>query len=149
MVAGAEAGLVPGSGIWNPVTAPDGSDIQVRTIPYSWRNIEAYAGADWKFAKHDTVGLTYTFDHYDPAHREVSYADDNSLKLNWTDKNLSWLTFRFNYTYLKPARPNKLAEREKLLAPLQAVIGVVERRQTMPILLTEYYKRYIVIRNHH
>ncbi len=31
--------------------------------------------------------------------------------------------------------PMKLtAEREKLLAPLQAVIGVVERRQTMPVL---------------
>src|SRR3984885_13135258 len=27
-----------------------------------------------------------------------------------------------------------MAEREKLLAPLQAVIGVVERRQTMPVL---------------
>ena len=26
------------------------------------------------------------------------------------------------------------AEREKLLVPLQAVIGVVERRQTMPVL---------------
>ena len=26
------------------------------------------------------------------------------------------------------------AEREKLLTPLQAVIGVVERRQTMPVL---------------
>ena len=26
------------------------------------------------------------------------------------------------------------AERENLLAPLQAVIGVVERRQTMPVL---------------
>src|SRR5258707_5339857 len=26
------------------------------------------------------------------------------------------------------------AEREKLLSPLQAVIGVVERRQTMPVL---------------
>ena len=26
------------------------------------------------------------------------------------------------------------AERETILAPLQAVIGVVERRQTMPIL---------------
>jgi hypothetical protein len=98
---GGEAGLVPGSGFWNPVTAPNGSDIQVESIPYSWRNIEAYAGADWRFSKHDTVGLTYTFDHYDPAHREVSFADDNSIKLNWTDKSLSWLTFRFNYTYLK------------------------------------------------
>jgi DNA polymerase-3 subunit beta len=26
------------------------------------------------------------------------------------------------------------AEREKLLTPLQAVMGVVERRQTMPVL---------------
>jgi len=98
---GGEAGIVSGSGFWNPVTAPDGSDIQVESIPYSWRNIEAYGGADWRFSKHDTVGLTYTFDHYDPAHREVSFADDNSIKLNWTDKSLSWATFRFNYTFLK------------------------------------------------
>jgi len=98
---GAEAGAVPGSGFWNPVTAPNGSDIQVESIPYSWRNIETYAGADWKFSRHDTLGLTYTFDHYDPAHREVSYVNDNSLKLNWTDKNLQWLTFRFNYTFLR------------------------------------------------
>jgi hypothetical protein len=98
---GAEAGIVPGSGFWNPVTAPDGSDIQVESIPYSWRNIEAYAGADWKFSRRDSLGVTYTYDHYDPAHREVSYADDNSIKLNWTDKTLSWLTSRFNYTFLK------------------------------------------------
>ena len=98
---GAESGIIPGSGFWNPVTAPDGSDIQVRSIPYSWRNIEAYAGADWKFSAHDTVGITYTYDHYDPAHREVSYANDNSVKLNLTDKTLSWVTLRFNYMYLK------------------------------------------------
>jgi hypothetical protein len=47
------------------------------------------------------VGLTYTFDHYSPAHREVSYADDNTVKFNWADKSLSWVTFRFNYTHLK------------------------------------------------
>jgi hypothetical protein len=36
---------------------------------------------------------------------------------------------------LKTGESMKLtAEREKLLAPLQAVIGVVERRQTMPVL---------------
>jgi len=99
---GAQAAIVPGGpGFWNPVTYPNSSDVQVESIPYSWRNIEAFTGADWRFAPHDTVGLTYTFDHYDPAHREVSYVDDNSLKLNWTDKRLSWLTARFNYTYLK------------------------------------------------
>src|ERR1700691_6622235 len=31
-------------------------------------------------------------------------------------------------------RMKLMVEREKLLAPLQAVIGVVERRQTMPVL---------------
>jgi hypothetical protein len=98
---GSEAGLAPNAGFFNPITAPNASDLQVESIPYSWRNIEAYAGADWKFSRHDTLGLTYTFDHYDPAHREVSFADDNSIKLNWTDKSLSWLTFRFNYTFLK------------------------------------------------
>jgi hypothetical protein len=99
---GAQASVQPGDpGFWNAVTYPNATDTQVESIPYSWRNIEAFAGADWKFAPHDTLGLTYTHDHYDPAHREVSYVDDNSVKLNWTDKNLNWLTFRFNYTYLK------------------------------------------------
>jgi hypothetical protein len=99
---GAQASIVPGDpGFWNAVTYPNATDTQVKSIPFSWRNIEAFAGADWKFTPHDTVGLTYTFDHYDPAHREVSYVDDHSVKLNWTDKKLNWVTFRFNYTYLK------------------------------------------------
>jgi hypothetical protein len=99
---GAQASIVPGDpGFWNPVTYPYATDTQVESIPYSWRNIEAYAGADWKFSSHDTVGVTYTFDHYDPAHREVSYVDDHSIKVNWTDKTLEWLTFRFNYTFLE------------------------------------------------
>ena len=99
---GAQAGIAPGDpGFWNAVTYPNATDTQVESIPYSWRNIEAFAGADWKFAPHDSLGLTYTHDHYDPAHREVSYVDDNTVKLNWTDKNLNWLTLRFNYTYLK------------------------------------------------
>jgi hypothetical protein len=98
---GAQGSIVPGPGIWNPVTYPVTSDVQVESIPYSWQTIELYGSADWKFSPHDTVGLTYTFDHYSPAHRELSYVDDNSVKLNWTDKNLSWLTFRINYTYLK------------------------------------------------
>jgi hypothetical protein len=99
---GAQASIVPGDpGFWNAATFPYATDTQVASIPYSWRNIEAYAGADFKPSKHDTIGITYTFDHYDPAHREVSYADDNSIKLNWTDKSLKWLTLRFNYTFLK------------------------------------------------
>jgi hypothetical protein len=99
---GAQASIVPGDpGFWNAVTYPNATDTQVESIPFSWRNIEAFAGADWKFSPHDSLGLTYTHDHYDPAHREVSYVDDNRVKLSWTDKNLNWLTFRFNYTYLK------------------------------------------------
>jgi hypothetical protein len=98
---GAQGTIVPGPGIWNPLTYPNTSDVQVESIPYSWQTIEAYGGADWKFSAHDTVGLTYTFDHYSPAHREVSYVDDNTIKFNWTDKSLGWLTLRFNYTFLK------------------------------------------------
>ena len=45
--------------------------------------------------------LAYTFDHYDPAHRERDYVDDNGIKLNWTEKSLDWLTLRVNYTFLK------------------------------------------------
>ena len=98
---GAQGSIVPGPGIWNPVTYPIADDVQVRNVPYTWRNIEAYGGLDWKFSPRDTAGITYTFDHYDPDHRERSYVDDNSIKLNITDKTLSWLTLRVNYTYLK------------------------------------------------
>jgi hypothetical protein len=98
---GGQGTIVPGPGLWNPVTYPATSDVQVESIPYSWQTIEAYGGADWKFSAHDTAGLTYTFDHYSPAHREVSYVDDNSIKFNWTDKSLDGLTLRFNYTFLK------------------------------------------------
>src|SRR3984885_3577603 len=99
---GGQASLVPGDpGFWNPATYPNATDVQYESIPYSWQTIEAYGGADWKFSAHDTAGLTYTFDHYSPAHREGSYVDDNTVKLNWTDKSLNWVTFRFNYTFLK------------------------------------------------
>ena len=98
---GGQPSILPGKGIWNPVTYPNSSDVQVISIPYSWRNIESFAGADWKVSPRDTVGLTYTFDHYDPAHRERDYVHDNSLKLSWTDKTLDWLTLRLNYTYLR------------------------------------------------
>jgi hypothetical protein len=97
---GALTSIVPGAGIWNPVTYPMNSDVQVRSIPYGWDTTEAYAGIDWKPTRHDTLGLTYTFDHYDPSHREVSFVNDNSVKLSWTDRSVEWATFRFNYTYL-------------------------------------------------
>jgi len=98
---GAQGGIIPGPGIWNPVTYPVADDIQVRNIPYSWRTIDAFGGADWKFSPHDTAGVTYTFDHYDPAHRERDYVDDNSIKLNLTDKTFKWATLRLTYTYLR------------------------------------------------
>jgi hypothetical protein len=99
---GAQGSIVPGEAqIWNPATYPIADDIQVRNIPYSWQTLEGFAGLDWRFSPHDTAGLTYTIDHYDPAHRERDYVDDNSIKLNWTDKSLDWLTLRFNYTFLK------------------------------------------------
>jgi hypothetical protein len=98
---GAQGSIVPGPGLWNPLTYPNTSDVQVESIPYSWQTIEAYAGTDWKFSAHDTAGFSYTFDHYSPAHREVSYVDDSTIKFNWTDRSLDWLTLRFNCTFLK------------------------------------------------
>ena len=101
---GALGSITPGPGFWNPVTYPQTSDVQVESIPYSWQTIEAYGGADWRFSAHDTAGLTYTFDHYSPAHREVSYVDDNSIKFNWTDKSLKWLACVSTTPTLKPIR---------------------------------------------
>jgi hypothetical protein len=98
---GAEASIIPGDpGFWNPITNPHATDTQIESIPYSWQTLEAYGGVDWRISRHNTLGLTYTFDHYDPAHREVSYVNDNTLKLNWTNRSIGWLTLRANYTYL-------------------------------------------------
>jgi hypothetical protein len=101
---GAQGSIVPGPGFYNPITynvADGASDIQVRPIPYSMDDYNAYAGVDWKMSAHDTLGLTYTFDRYKPTNRERDQIDDNSIKLTFVDRSLDCLTFRANYTYLK------------------------------------------------
>lgn len=98
---GAQGSIVPGeSGIFDPVTAAS-SITRVRSLPLDMQTIEGTLGADWKLGAHDTLGTTYTYTRYEPAHRERQQVDANSIKLTWVDRALDWLTFRANATWLK------------------------------------------------
>jgi hypothetical protein len=74
-----------------------------RILPFilSMDEYNAYSGVSWKFSERNNLGLTYNFDQYEPTSRERDRVDDNSIKLTWTDREIDWLTFRANYTFLK------------------------------------------------
>lgn len=98
---GAQGSIVPGEmGVWDP----DGNAsvlTRVRNLPLDKQISEASTGADWRLGGKNTFGATYTFTRTERAHREVAATDDNSVKLNWTNRAFDWLTLRVNYTWLK------------------------------------------------
>ena len=74
---------------------------QIFPFILSMEEYNAYGGVSWKFSERNVLGLTYNFDQYKPTSRERDRVDDNSIKLTWTDRDIDWLTFRANYTFLK------------------------------------------------
>lgn len=98
---GAQGSVVPGEmGVWDP-NGNASVLTRVRNLPLDKEVREASTGIDWRLGAKNTVGATYTFTRTERAHREVAATDDGSLKLNWTNRALDWLTLRVNYTYLK------------------------------------------------
>jgi hypothetical protein len=98
---GAQASVVPGeSGIYDPKVDPT-YFTQIRSLPLDTRTREATAGADWRPNMSNTLSATYTFNRYEPSHRERTVIDDSSIKLTWLNHSLDWLTLRANYTYLR------------------------------------------------
>lgn len=98
---GSQGTVVPGEvGIWNPVT---GASIltRVMSLPLDTQTTEANIGADWRLSARDSLGATFSFTRNEPSHRERSQVDDSTVKLNWTNRALGWLTLRANYVYLR------------------------------------------------
>jgi MtrB/PioB family decaheme-associated outer membrane protein len=98
---GSQGSVVPGeAGIYNPKVDPT-YVTQIRSLPLDTRTREATMGADWRPTLRNTLSATYTFNRYEPAHRERTVVDDSSIKLTWLNRSLDWLTLRANYTYLR------------------------------------------------
>ena len=97
---GSQASVIPlESGIFEPQLDPS-AITRVRSLPLDKQTTDVEAGADWQVSEHNTIGVTYAFQRYEPTYRERSRIDDNSIKLNWVNRSLKWLTLRLNYTYL-------------------------------------------------
>jgi hypothetical protein len=104
---GAYFAFVPGGGgLYN---AP-GGEWQIKNIPLTYVTHEGTLGADFRPNRANTFGFTATYNRYDPENRERMYVVDESAKVNWTNRSLSWLTFRANYLYMHqtggPYNPN-------------------------------------------
>ena len=97
---GIPASIANGNAI-NSANPPPPVIGRVRPFILSMDEYSAYGGVSWKVSDRDVLGLTYNFDQYKPTSRERDRVDDNSIKLTWTDREVDWLTFRANYTFLK------------------------------------------------
>jgi len=94
---GSQGSVVPGeSGIF---TSPS-TFTQIGSLPHDTRTREATVGADWRPGRTNTLSATYTFNRYEPDHRERTRLDDSSIKLTWLNRSFNWVTLRANYTYL-------------------------------------------------
>lgn len=100
---GSQASVVPGeAGIFDPNNPTLSSAItRVRSLPLSYRIQEGSTGMDWRVTPNNTLGATFTFNRYEPEHRERQRVDDASGKLTWINRSLGWLTWRANYAYLR------------------------------------------------
>jgi hypothetical protein len=98
---GSQGSVVPGeSGIWD-AGAGASNLTRIRSLPLDLQTIDANLGTDWKLGEHDTLGATLAFERYEPSNRERSQVDSRSLKLNWINRSLDWLTLRASLTFLK------------------------------------------------
>ncbi len=98
---GSQGSVVPGeSGIWDP-GAGASNLTRIRSLPLDLQTIDANLGADWKLGERNTLGATLAFERYEPTNRERSEVDSRSLKLNWINRSLDWLTLRASLTFLK------------------------------------------------
>ncbi|MFC4821830.1 MtrB/PioB family outer membrane beta-barrel protein [Dokdonella ginsengisoli] len=98
---GSQGSVVPGeSGIWD-AGAGASNLTRIRSLPLDLQTIDANLGADWKLGERNTLGATFAFERYEPTNRERSEVDSRSLKLNWINRSLDWLTLRASLTFLK------------------------------------------------
>lgn len=98
---GSQGSVVPGeAGIWDRLSSP-ASLTRIRNLPLDRELNEISFGGDWRIDDRNTLGATYTFDRTERTHREVATTRDHSLKLNWSNRALDWLSLRANYTHLR------------------------------------------------
>ncbi|MBL8298323.1 MAG: MtrB/PioB family outer membrane beta-barrel protein [Rhodanobacteraceae bacterium] len=98
---GAQASIQAGAlGTWNPLTAAS-AITRVRSIPFDLQTQGANLGADWRLGERRSLGLQLDTQRDEPSNRERRRVDKDSLKLNYVDRSIDWLTLRANYTGFK------------------------------------------------
>jgi hypothetical protein len=100
---GSQGSVVPGeTGIFDPDNPLYQSYlVQVRSIPFAYQDSILELGGDWRLGDHNTLDLTYTFDHDQPKYRERKRVDEQRLKLAWVNRALGKGTLRFSYEHAR------------------------------------------------
>ena len=98
---GSQGSVVPGeSGIWDAGTGASNLT-RIRSLPLDLQTLDADLGADWKLGARNTLGASVAFERDEPGNRERRRVDRRSLKLNWINRSLDWLTLRASLSFLK------------------------------------------------
>lgn len=100
---GAQGTVVPGElGIFDPSNPLyQSAVVPVRNVPFAYTDTKLELGANWRVSRHNTLDLTYTFDHDQPKHRERKRVDEHRLKLSWSNRKLGKGTLRASYAFAR------------------------------------------------
>ncbi|SFS17261.1 Putative outer membrane beta-barrel porin, MtrB/PioB [Dyella sp. OK004] len=98
---GSQGSIVPGeTGIFDPRNPLYwSSNVTVRNVPYGYTDTLFELGSDWQFGRHDSLGVTYTFDYNEPKYRERKRVDEHRIKIAWVSRSLGDATIRASYEY--------------------------------------------------
>jgi hypothetical protein len=96
---GSQGSVVPGeTGIFDPDDPLYASyNVPVRNMPFEFTRTLAELGGDWQPGMRHTVSATYTFERYEPEHRERDRVDEQRLALAWTWRLPSDASLRLGY----------------------------------------------------
>ncbi|WP_243041187.1 MtrB/PioB family outer membrane beta-barrel protein [Dyella sedimenti] len=75
------------------------SNVQIASIPFGYQDTLFELGTDWNPSRSNTLGLTYTYDHDQPKHRERSRLDEQRIKLTWSNRAVGRATLRASFEY--------------------------------------------------
>ena len=86
LAATAALGVVPGAG-----------DVNIRGIPFEYRQRNYTLGADYRLGKATSIGASYEREEFDRAYRERATTNEDKIKLNYVNRALEAGTLRISF----------------------------------------------------
>ncbi|HKC51468.1 MAG TPA: MtrB/PioB family outer membrane beta-barrel protein, partial [Myxococcota bacterium] len=98
---GSQGSVVPGEvGIFDPNNPLYASYfVRVRNTPYEYQDTIVELEGDWQLSMKSTLSATYSYDLYQPEHRERDRVDEHRIKLGWVSRDLGDATLRLSYEF--------------------------------------------------